>query len=91
MVVVVVGRLLGSCQSPGSDSSSGGDVGGALGGVTFVGGGLAVGAQCGGVEAGCALEFALGTAAGMEVGAMGPGTDGTGWLLGTAELVVPKS
>lgn len=45
----------------------------------------------GGVEAGWALEFPPWTAAGMQVGMVGPGTDGTGWWLGTVELIVPKS
>lgn len=38
----------------------------------------------GGVEAGCALELALNTAAGIEVGVVGPGTHGTGWWVGAA-------
>lgn len=66
-------------------------MGGALWGVAFVGGGLAVGTQCGWVEAACDLELGLRAAAGMEVGVVGPGAEGTGWWLGATELVVPKS
>lgn len=47
-------------------------------GVAFGGCGSAIGVEGGSVEVGCALEFALRTGAGMEVGALGPRTDGTG-------------
>lgn len=50
--------------------------------------GLAVGAQSGGVAAGCALELALRTAACVVVGVMGAYTDGTGWFFLAPEVVV---
>lgn len=66
-------------------------MGGALRGVAFVGGRLSVGEQCGGVEAGFPCEFALRASAGVEVGVVRPGASGTGWWLGVAKLVMPKS
>ena len=66
----------------------GSDVGGALGGVPLVGGGLAVGAQYRGVEAGCALELALRAAAGVLVGQVRVCADGTGRFLLAPEVVV---
>lgn len=53
-----------------------------------MGGELAVGAQHGGVEAGCALEFAFRAAAGVEVGAIQSSTDGAGWFLLAPEVVM---
>lgn len=52
---------MSECESSGCGSSIGGDVGGAFSGVALLSGGLAVGALCEGVEAGCALELALRT------------------------------
>lgn len=60
----------------------------ALGGVALLGGGIPVGIANDGVEAGFGLELALRTAAGGEVGKVRPGTDGIGWCLCAAELVV---
>ena len=53
-----------------------------------MGGGLAVGAQYRGVEAGCALELALRAAAGVLVGEVRVCADGTGRSLLTPEVVV---
>lgn len=54
------------------------------------GGGRAVGAKGEGDAAGFAFQFALRTAVGMEVAAVWPMTEGTGWCLVAVELVVPK-
>lgn len=40
------------------------------------------------MEAGCVLEFALRAAAGVEVGAVRPGTDSTGWFHLKVEVLV---
>lgn len=56
-----------------------------------MGTGLAVGTKGRAVEAGFALQFALRTAGGMAVGGMEAGASGTGWWLGAAELIMPKS
>lgn len=53
--------------------------------------GLAVGTMGEGVEAAFVFECLLTMVVGREVAAMAPGTVGTGWWLGTGELVIPKS
>lgn len=83
--------LFGVCWFPGSYLSGDGNVGGAFRCVAHVSGGLAVGAQGGGVKARFALEVALRTAVGMEVCAVMAGAEGTGWWLGTAQLVMTRS
>lgn len=49
---------------------------------------LAVDAREYGMQAGCAVELAFRTAAGVEVGAIGACTDVTGWFLLAPEVVV---
>lgn len=53
--------------------------------------GFTVNVANGVVEAGCAVEFALWVAVCMEVGKVGPGTYGTSWCFGAAEVVVAKA
>lgn len=52
---------------------------------------FAVDAEGGRVEAWFTFEFATQTATGMNVGAMGPGTEDTGWWLDGAESQMLKS
>lgn len=63
-------------------------MGATLSGVSVVGVGLAVRAQYGGVEAGCAVDFPLQTAAGVKVHAVKHCTAGAGqFLLAPKEVV----
>lgn len=53
-----------------------------------MGGGLAGYAKYGGVEAGCALQFAFRAVAGVLLGVMKVYADGAGWFLLTSLVVV---
>lgn len=63
----------------------------ALKAVAFVSSCSPVNGECASVVEAIAFEFVLSTAAGIEVGAVGPASDGTGWWLGAVVLVMPKS